>query len=172
MLFMARFWYVLFAASALSCGPVHERDLDDRVILLGDDYYSAKERLLEAGAFEITNLVHFYLGQSPYSVSKTKEGVIIVSAHLLVYTPHPSQEIRGWFLLPNHTCVSLFVRRGNASRIVSIELGRKGKGFLPPAEAINPEHFSPPIERNPDADGDPVTIEREETAPDPTIWSR
>lgn len=155
----------------LSCGPIRVGEPADGMISIGEEYEGACEKLRAAGAFEITNIVHFYAGLSPYSVAKTKAGEIVVSSHLLLYTNQPSQEIRSWFLLPDNTCASLFVRQGSASRITSIELGERGKGFLPPAKALQPDGFSPAVEDT--ANGSvPFEILEEEKPSGTGFWSR
>lgn len=155
-------------ASALSCGPLRTEEAQEGVISVGDEFYAARDRLLEAGAFDITNIVLFYAGMTPYSVAKTKAGVIVMSSHLLVYTSHPSQEIREWYLLPDNTCVSVFVRQGNAGRITAIELGERGKGILPPVVAVRPENFSPTVE---DPSGSEVEIHSVEKPAGTGFWS-
>ena len=163
--------FLALTASVLSCGPVRDREPDENVISVGAEYEGAAERLLAAGAFEITNIVHFYGGQAPYSLLRAKSGDLIVSSYLLSHTPVPSGEIRGWFLLPDNTCASLFVRPGNASRITAIELGERGKGFLPPAESLRPENLSPDVDSEIAAGGRRVTLQEEEKPPGTTFWS-
>lgn len=130
----------------LSCGPLRTGGSEEGLISVGDEFYGACNHLLEAGAFDITNIVLFYAGKTPYSVARTKDGTVVMSSHLLVYTRDPSQEIRKWFLLPDNTCVSVQVRQGNAGRISTVELGERGKGLQPPAQAVRPDGFSPKVE--------------------------
>ncbi len=165
---MLRLAAVALAASALSCATVRV-DADERSVVVGEEYHAARDRLVASGAIEITNLVRFYGGQSPYSLVKTKDGALVMSSHLLVYQGAPADEIQGWFLLPDRTCVSLFVRGGDAARIARIELGEAGAGFRPPAEALRPEAFSPALAD--EQDGEAVTIEHEEKPRGTSFWS-
>lgn len=157
---------LLTLAAAISCRSLPE-EASTGAIAVGDDHFSACNRLLEAGAFEITNIVRFYAGQSPYSVLKRKSGEIVVMAHLLVYTPHPSDEIQRWFLLPDNSCVSLFSPKGSASRISRIELSPR---FLPPSEAMRPENLSPAVDPA-EGDNGPLDLEEPEKPSGTAYWS-